>query len=393
MTVITTTTTNEGLQFCSGRHMDRTSTGRLWAAFQDTSSTIELWYSDDNGATWTENTSARLTGIDVDEGHSFFIDIDDHAHIAYHGIYSGTYRRMASISTATSWSSEFALTSPWNQKHFDIVAFRDGTSWIAAVAARNSSSATRVFIISAVDSSPTISQTLTIGNTEYNSIDFHHTGDAKTISGSTPHIYVAGVEGTRVYFMKLTYSGGSWTAGTSRQLDYLGTKGAPFSLAYDGTRVVMAYAESSTIYIAERDAADTTTTLRTPTALLDGNIINVSVSYDGSGNIHLWAVGATSDDVKRIMFDRAAGTWDGSWTTVYTDYVHQNTLSLKRGYSNSKIEALFSSTLSSPYDVNYESISLESGSHVRIAAGTKAKVRDASGTRPVVRLADATRLS
>lgn len=64
----------------SPRSLQATSTGRLWVAAGDaTANTIEFWYSDDAGVTWTENTAAQITW-DGANYFAFYIDADDHAH-------------------------------------------------------------------------------------------------------------------------------------------------------------------------------------------------------------------------------------------------------------------------------------------------------------------------
>ena len=83
------------------RSLQATSTGRLWVAAGDaTANTIEFWYSDDAGVTWTENTAAQITW-DGANYFAFYIDADDHAHIAYDetATVALKYRRNKSIST------------------------------------------------------------------------------------------------------------------------------------------------------------------------------------------------------------------------------------------------------------------------------------------------------
>jgi hypothetical protein len=371
MATIDTTTSTSGLAFCNGRHIARTSTGRIWVGFNNATQ-LEFWYSDDDGASFTQNTSATISTVTAASGFSFFIDIDNHAHVLYNDQGSATYRRMASISTGTSWASLFRINFAYNSK-FDIVAFRDGASWVAVTAATYTSN-TNVTVLAAVDSSPVIDQTLSFGSTGYVSLDFNHTGDGKSIAGAAPHIYAVGISGANLNYKKMTYSGGTYSVGATRVLDSVGTKLVPVNHAFDGTRSVIAYAEGTAVYIAERDAADTTTTLRTPTALSDGAPSNVSVSYDSDGAIHLWAVGTTSDDLKRIKFDRSAGTWDGSWTTVHTGTAVADSLTLKRGYSDATMDAVFLDGASSPYDVVYESLTLNAAPTAPTwdtAAGTK----------------------
>ena len=65
------------------RSIAATSTGRMWVAIgDDTANKIEMWYSDDSGATWTENTSAEFTWTGGTTAHfALFIDADDHADV------------------------------------------------------------------------------------------------------------------------------------------------------------------------------------------------------------------------------------------------------------------------------------------------------------------------
>jgi hypothetical protein len=366
MTTIDTTTSLQG--FNSGRRVARTSTGRLWTVFIH-SAALELWYSDDDGDTWTQNTNGTISGksIVASAGCSLYIDVDDHAHVSYQeNLGTSThylkYRRMANIGTTTSWdTSNTSLAGSSNAStgtRPDIVAFRSGATWNAAIAYQDTTGDSRIKVYTNVDTTPVLVQAaLEVPDVVSPSLDFNHTGDGKTIAGSSPHLYVAGSKNDELRFMKFTWSGGTWgTSPTARLLDTSVDKELPVSHAFDGTRCVVAYAEGSAVYIAERDAADTTTTLRTPTALSDGTVTNLGVTFDSEGDIHLWASGTTSDDLKRIEFDRSAGTW-GSWATAHTGTVAASSLSLKRGHSDSLVDAVFLDGTST-YDVVYESLLL-----------------------------------
>ena len=89
------------------RSIADTSTGCMWVAVgNDAGNKIEMWYSDDSGATWTENTAAEITWTGAaGENFALFIDADDHAHIVYDtSSPSIEYRRNKSISTTSAWS-------------------------------------------------------------------------------------------------------------------------------------------------------------------------------------------------------------------------------------------------------------------------------------------------
>ena len=117
------------------RSLQATSTGRLWVAASDaTANTIEFWYSDDAGVTWTENTAAQITW-DGENYVAFYIDADDHAHIAYDetATVALKYRRNKSISTTSAWSAASTVdsTTATAYQWADLVAHREGTGWKA----------------------------------------------------------------------------------------------------------------------------------------------------------------------------------------------------------------------------------------------------------------------
>jgi WD40 repeat protein len=359
--VIATTTSIDGLAHNNSRTTARTSTGRQWQAF-NSGTQLEFWYSDDNWATKTQNTSATFTAT-ASMGFGFFIDIDDHAHVSYgtNGD-DGYYKRMADIGPSTSWNTAY-LISGTHAEYTDVVAFRDGESWLAAVSAgRDDYDYMLVWVFRVGDFTTSLEQSIQYGPDEYiyASIDFNHTGDGLTVADSAPHIYMSGVDETVLGFRKAVYSGGSWTLNPTRVIDPSGDqKYGRHSSIFDGTRFVMAWGDNTLVYVSERDAADTTTTsLGTLPAYSDGEIYNIAVTYDADKNVHVWAAGTTSDDLKRIMYDRATSAWDASWTLVHTGTVVIDSLSLKRGHSNSMHEATFLDGATSPYNVMTASLSL-----------------------------------
>jgi|GEM_PF-1902928 len=387
MTTIDTTTAVTGTAYSNQRKIDRCQNGVVWATFWNGTSTttasLEFWFSTDDGATWAEDVSGRLGFTGTSTTHtpdsSFFIDLDDYAHLVYRDRHDDKlyYRRGTpnGACTAWTWASSVAIQGGAAFGDADVVAHREGTGWVAHVAFSTTFADSRFAFYAPVTTtsggSSSVGSRVTLGgmyspdSPTSPSIDFNHTGDGKTVAGSTPHLYVVwdtGLTGSGkgIRFKKATYtSGPTWTWGTDREIDsgsyaYEGR----ISSAFDGSRCVMVYADSgstSVIKVRERDSGDTTTTARTPTALSDGVIAGMSVTYDGDGDIHLWAVGTTSDDVKRIEYDRSAGTW-GSWVTVATATAAADSLSVKRGYSGSSLEAVWTDGSSSPYDIEYAAL-------------------------------------
>jgi hypothetical protein len=389
-TTIDTSSSSSSTAYSNQRKIDRCQNGNLWATFWNGTSTtttsMEFWYSSDNGATWTNPGTGSYfgfasTGTTYVPNASLFIDLDDYAHVAYKDRSDGQvkYRRGTPNAgrTAWTWSAAVSVATNTTLDYPDLIAHREGTGWAAHVVVSNNNTSFNInstnFYPFTISSTGTISMgtALTIGgsygntNPTYPSIDFNHTGDAKTVAGSTPHLYAAWSAGASgagkgIRFRKATYSAGAWTWETEREIDSTSFANAGrISSIFDGTRVVIAYADSqstSAIKVRERDAADTTTTTRTPTALSDGVVLGVTTSYDANGNIRLGAIGTTSLDPTFSTYNRSANTW-GAWT-AYAASARADTLSAKRGYSNNRVEFVYTDLTASPYNVRYDSILL-----------------------------------
>jgi hypothetical protein len=339
-TTIDTFSSGVGVEF--GRHMARLANGRLLAIFRDVSNNrIEVWYSDDQGATWSENTSARISlhanFAAGSMGFSLFVDESDHVHICYLG--SGLdsypycwYRHGEAVGTGGAWGTEFEVLNMWGTAtgilfpsmvaHAKVGA----SGWSVHIALQVTSAGNYQVSMRTLSVSDTYVVTSAGSQTGYGTatvcstgprIDFNHTGDGKTVAGSAPHLYVAFRYASGLAFAKWTYASGSWTKGTDRQIDS-GTTGF-FDAAFDGDRMIIAYnltATNTVVLMAERDAADTTTTARTPTALSDGAMVDIAICHQGyNKSAVIGAIGTTSDDAKYLKYDRTAGTF-GSWVQL-----------------------------------------------------------------------------
>lgn len=303
----------------SQRSLQATSTGRLWIAIgYDTDNKLEFWYSDDSGATWTENTSAEFTFDGAVNNFAFYIDQDDHAHVVYEMATGPTlyYRRNASISTTSAWSSATSVdaTTALAYEKLDLVAHREGTGWMAHVLYKRNTAGTDLMLWAPI--TITSADVITVGTkvtvdssvgsaTGPGGIDFHHTAtDEKAIQGSTPHLYMVWCDGSlAVNFAKYTYSGGTWTAGTTRVI-YTGAATPTASMVFDGTRVLIALMDGINGGLFERDAADTTTTTRAGSG---ATLYLTTLTYDNDGNV--WIAGVESTDLKVRKFIRSTLAW------------------------------------------------------------------------------------
>ena len=312
--------TGVATSFVSPRSLQATSTGRLWVAAGDaTANTIEFWYSDDAGVTWTENTAAQITW-DGANYFAFYIDADDHAHIAYDetATVALKYRRNKSISTTSAWSAASTVdsTTATAYQWADLVAHREGTGWKAHILYKRNTTGTDLMLyapititsadVITVETKVTVDSDVGASNAA-GGIDFHHTAsDEKAIQSSTPHLYMVWCDGAwSVNFAKYTYSGGSWTAGTTRVIWTAGAALYAVSMVFDGTRVIIAATvNSATMALFERDAADTTTTSQASTS----SLLAQCVTYDQESNV--WIVGDNnSGDLYARKFVRSTLTW------------------------------------------------------------------------------------
>lgn len=324
----------------SPRSLQATSTGRLWVAVAHSSADIiEFWYSDDAGATWTENTAAQFAWSG-DQYFAFYIDADDHAHIAYDetGTVALKYRRNKSISTTSAWSaastvdSTTALAYQWS----DMVVHREGTGWKAHILYKRNTYAADLMLyapititsadVITVETKVTVDSDVGASNGA-GGIDFHHTAsDEKAIQSSTPHLYMVWCDGSlSVNFAKYTYSSGTWTAGTTRTI-YTGAATPSAQMVFDGSRVIITLVDGANVGLFERDAADTTTTTRSGVAIP----VASCVTYDNDSNV--WIAGAYLGDLCVRKFVRSTLTW-ATTETVDTDNP-ANPLSMRRTGGN-----------------------------------------------------------
>jgi hypothetical protein len=81
---------------------------------------------------------------------AFYIDADDHAHIAYDetGTVALKYRRNKSISTTSAWSAASTVdsTTALSYQWADMVAHREGTGWKAHILYKRNTTGTDLML-------------------------------------------------------------------------------------------------------------------------------------------------------------------------------------------------------------------------------------------------------
>lgn len=337
--------------YVGARSIAATSTGRLWA-LTGNGTTLQMWYSDDNGVTWTRNTSADITTVQVTSStFSLYIDADDHAHAVYNNVSGNTctYARMASIGANTSWSATATVATIGSGTTLfpHIVAHREGTGWKAHVVYERADPGP-TYTMSHVPITITSGNVITVGtelavqagNSGGNQpigLDFYHTmADPKAVQSSTPHLFTAWISlgaPNVVWFCKATYSSGTWTWGTPRTIlvTYNSAAGDQHSILFDGTRVVIAAQTSGftpTVTLYERDAADTTTTTRTMTSM---TILRPRALYNtATQDVFIIGEAAAGNSVDYKIYTRSTDTW-GTQTAIEAEAVTHNTVAVPIG--------------------------------------------------------------
>lgn len=408
---ITTSPAATATAYSNQRKIDRCQNGVLWQWHWNNSGEFDGRYSTDNGATWSTLATQVVMGgaATYTPNASFFIDLDDYCHVVYKDRSDGYiyYRRGTPNAgrTAWTWSAATAIYSATTSDYPDVVAHREGTGWrVHLVYSQTDATGpyarySRVDITSGGAISIGVNQ-LTISATNYGnsnhawpSIDFNHTGDGKTVAGSTPHLYVAWSAGATgagkgIRFKKATYSAGSWTWGTEREIDntrYIDTAGRWLNCVFDGTRVVIAgqvyNGSNMDLVIHDRDAADTTTTARAESSTTLANRTHGgSLSYDSAGNLYFFGVRQSTFAVGYRKWTRASNSLASFTDLDNTSVMSDTFVSAKRGYSNNRIEFIYTDGTASPYNVTYESVILNAAPNVPTALTVTSDVLD---TTPV----------
>lgn len=361
-----------------GRHVDVDSSGNVWCMLYNLASTrMEFWYSTDGGSSFTENTSLRTTLAAnlADQGHAFFIGHD------INGEQVAVWCSAGSLSTAGYYCRAFSTSSTaWTSQDWlaggtDYVgsififesltnAFGTGRSICVLSFATNASTSMKGYTASITPAWNIVSQDdANSCVSTFVGADFEHTGDGRTATESDsvrPYPLTSYSETVSVDFDKWNWvsggGAGSFKNGTARVLDATKMTGSdPIAGVCDGTRYITAFisdASDTVIQWFERDIADTTSTERTPTALSDGAVTNLAIRRDADNNTILYAVGTTSDDIKKLVYDRTGNSF-GAWETLETTNAVANSLSVQAGYQSADGSAYYCWTHDngSTYDV------------------------------------------
>lgn len=366
-----------------------------WDGGSSTSTSVDFYYSTDNGTTWALGGTFGFSGTAANffPNGSFFIDKDDYAHVVYKDRNNGYiyYRRGTPNNGRSSytWSSALVIYSLTHMNHPDIVAHKEGTGWRAHIVTsyisntNNQTYYARVTITSSggltategAGGGATTDIATGVYNTSistYPSIDFNHTGDGKTVAASTPHLYVgwtAGASGAGmgIRFRKATYSLGAWTWGTEREIDsgrYVNEDSFWINCLFDGTRIIfpgfVRHSGGTSIILHERNAADLNTTNTISRVLVSsvatsGTMYEGCATYDTDGNVYFisrHSLGNNTYGVSYRTWLRLNNIFDVQIS--FSTLPNTRYISAKRGFSNKRVEFVYTTYVTTtPYNVTF----------------------------------------
>lgn len=249
------TVVSGALGFTNGRHIDRTQNGVEWLVIWNgvsgtASHAIEFYYRANTNQPWTEAVGMRLSWLGTASTYSpqacIFIDLDDNLHVMVKDRSTGNiwYRRATPDSaarTSYTWgAAAFNAAANTAAQMADFVVHRNpaGAGWhLHLVYSLNLAGANYRRCQIAADGTQTWAAAVSLITTgavpvaqTSPSIDFRHTGDAKTVKDGVPDLYVSwqmgqsgttGAWGHRYRAAAYSAPGGvpTWTFGNERTLD------------------------------------------------------------------------------------------------------------------------------------------------------------------------------
>lgn len=378
MAAITTTTVLESLRYPNESMLDRDSDGQLWFLKRTSSTTLDLFYSNNNGASWTADVTLTRSGLQETGG--IFIDSNDAIHMVYRVYESGEdriyYRRIE--ESDSGWESERLIASATAGSAgsvytgCSVVSFKLSSTWYVffAVGTRNGVNSGVTLFAGTINSSGTwaLKNSLIDGyrtwmngpdGVVHPALDFKHTGDAKSV-GSGPALWVAWGRST-LYCIKA-----SWTSGPNWYGPWTPTTVATGLTNQDhnvgryngyGDKFNLALPNGSAVTVVERKVDDSGGTSRTSPTHPQGVVRYVGLSNASTSNSYrVFAVGTTTPDLYYVDYSSSSG-W-GAWVLVSaTDIVGATptNFSIRRNnYGNGQYDLVHAGG-ASPYTLTHTS--------------------------------------
>lgn len=324
---ITTTTSTAGLGTFNQRHIDYAQDGTIWTTVLS-GTDLKFFYAPDGDAA-VESESSELSNI---SSASLFIDLDDNAIVSY--VSSSDNKvylirgELNEAGTAFVWGTAVLAQNAQGLRPQHVVfsdPLNDGEQSGALIVEDVPASKTKLYYFS-VDAEGTI----TIGNTRivadsssYASLDFHHTGDGKTLKDDLPHLFITwAVSDDGVYLSIGTYAAGSysWSSDTLIHAKGIGVAAGDtdknwFNVAFNGDNIVLggfvkntsgAGQVTTAVLVSFTTPSGTTTTWTDTTTTATTAIYGGNMVVDHKGNVYLvgWGQETTSDTSGLLVYRR-----------------------------------------------------------------------------------------
>jgi hypothetical protein len=381
-TTVDTTTNASTIAYTNQRKIDRCQNGNIWVAVCDSSgSNGPLYYSTDNGATWTKIANQ----IDGFNG-SMFIDLDDYLHWVFKGSDNKVYYRRAVPNagrTAWTWDAVQTVCATAGLGNYpDVISMRDpagGGGFVTHIVwsyvngttvetdydkytITSGGAYTHAVVNQAIGSGYATS------HDTFPSIDFQHNGDGKT-AVANPALFVAWTAGGSgagkgMRFRKAVYSAGAWSWNTEREIsstDYIPNTNNNMwvQVLFNGSDPYIVYTGYTSLYytkIFKRDLADTTTTSIYDSGSLGGTNGAFSGGASCDTNNIIYILGGSYDNSRLNLYTYNLNTSSVTITNLGSQTASIPHFSVKRTKNNSRVEWINMDGTVSPFNIKYTSL-------------------------------------
>lgn len=352
MPTVTTVTTSTGAAFAFPPQalMERAiDTGDLWLVFRSADTTVAIWRSQDDGASWASQGSFTRANL-VDVADICIDQAGDHIHMVLQTNESSQdrlyYKRIdirSGIASFTSGETQVAASANggsargyWYSACIYAYKNPDGTFAVLLTGAYHSSGGSGIYLhgvsvkndgaFTTYVNNGIIKSTRLYRNSGDDSggitvtRDVEHNGDG--YNTKTPNVWLSFQINGNAYCLKLTWQGykTGWSSPTSAPLVAGGrTSVRDLPGRWDGKRFIIISpnpSDPTKMDVFERDAGNTknVATRTTPShPNTSGSISANSLSYNHvTQDMRIIAAGVSPGPLYYIDFSRTAGTW-GTW--------------------------------------------------------------------------------
>lgn len=290
-------------------------------------SDIVTYYSEDDGATWTDTTD-NITLNDSNPVSGFpqcgniFVDTNDVIWAIYRDVGDDpTIIRGTFSGGSISWGTPYEFNGTSNVGTMDLAVVEIGSDDYIGLIFYDRVTDDHKFMVLKYTTSFSVHRTAVsvhgIGD-RGSHIDFHHTGDGMTIEGGSPHFYISYCNASALYYRRIAHSStATWSIGSERIIDS-NIADKEGDMYFDGDQIVMVQPILSPepyYAIWERDEADTTSTsLESGAPGMTTGGRRMACWYDADKNVHFSVRGATPESgtaTHRWAFrNRSADSWE-----------------------------------------------------------------------------------